>query len=113
MNIIKSAKISRFLLKSVRDFNEFHTPRLEWIPEEASLLQDRPSLLQRLSTTQGNMGDSEPPDNLYETCVLVSFTLCCMSIIIETLHDQYFSQESLRDSKPPVIGYPRTKGQEF
>ena len=28
MNIIKSAKISRFLLKSVRDFNEFHTPRL-------------------------------------------------------------------------------------
>ena len=26
-NIIKSAKISRFLLKSVRDFNEFHTPR--------------------------------------------------------------------------------------
>ena len=28
MNIIKSAKISRFLLKSVRDFNEFHTPRI-------------------------------------------------------------------------------------
>ena len=28
MNIIKSAKMSRFLLKSVRDFNEFHTPRL-------------------------------------------------------------------------------------
>ena len=27
MNIIKSAKISRFLLNSVRDFNEFHTPR--------------------------------------------------------------------------------------
>ena len=27
MNIIKSAKISRFILKSVRDFNEFHTPR--------------------------------------------------------------------------------------
>ena len=29
MNIIKSAKISRFLLKSVRDFNEFHTPRVQ------------------------------------------------------------------------------------
>ena len=27
MNTIKSAKISKFLLKSVRDFNEFHTPR--------------------------------------------------------------------------------------
>ena len=47
----------------------------EWTPEEASLLQDRPSLLQRQSTSQGNMGDSEPPDILYETCVLVSFTL--------------------------------------
>ena len=52
-------------------------------PEGASLLyaglQDRPSLLQRQSTSQGNMGDSEPPDILYETCacrsVLVSFTL--------------------------------------
>ena len=32
MNIIKSAKISRFLLKSVRDFNEFHTPRLKQFP---------------------------------------------------------------------------------
>ena len=49
--------------------------------------------------------------------VLVSFTLIyrCMSIIIETLHDQSFSltsEESLRDSKPPDTGCPRTKGQE-
>ena len=42
--------------------------------------------------------------------VLVSFTLLiysCMSIIIETLHDQYFSltsEDSLRDSKPRVRG---------
>ena len=35
---------------------------LEWTPEKASLLHDRPSLLQRQSTSQGNMGDSEPPD---------------------------------------------------
>ena len=41
---------------------------LEWIPEEASLLQDGPSLLQHQSTSQGNMGDSEPPDILYESC---------------------------------------------
>ena len=33
------------------------------------------SLLQRQSTSQGNMGDSEPPEILYETCVLVSFTI--------------------------------------
>ena len=42
---------------------------LEWTPEEASLLQDRPSLLQRQITSQGNMGDSEQPDILYETCI--------------------------------------------
>ena len=43
---------------------------LEWTPEEASLLQDRPSL-QRQSTSQGNMGDSEPPETLYETCACI------------------------------------------
>ena len=69
---------------------------LEWTPEEANLLQDRPSLLQCRSTSQGNMEDSEPPDTLYDTCV-VSFTLLiysCMFIIIETLHDQSFSLTS-------------------
>ena len=40
---------------------------LEWTPEEASLLQDRPSLPQCQSTSQRNMGDSEPPDILYAT----------------------------------------------
>ena len=63
-------------------------------PEGASLLQDRPSLLQRQSTSQGNMGDSEPP----ETCAYMS--------IIYTLHDQSFSltSEDIKDSKPPVTG---------
>ena len=28
-----------------------------------------PSLLQRQSTSQGNMGDSEPPDILCESCL--------------------------------------------
>ena len=85
---------------------------LEWIPEEASLLQDRPSLLHRQSTSQGNMGDSEPPDILYETCACIIHT---MFIIIETLHDQSFSLTSEIASgtpnQPPVTGYPRTKGQ--
>ena len=81
-------------------------------PEGASLLyaglQDRPSLLQRQSTSQGNMGDSEPPDILYETCACIIHTINLqlhMSIIIETLHDQPFSltsEDSLRDSKPRV-----------
>ena len=31
---------------------------VEWTPEEANLFPDRPSLLQRQSTSQGNMGDS-------------------------------------------------------
>ena len=45
--------------------------------------------------------------------VLVSLIYSYMSIIIETLHDQSFSltsEDSLRDSKLPVNGYPRTKG---
>ena len=46
-------------------------------PEGASLLCRTPgstfsvSVLQRQSTSQGNMGDSEPPDILYERLVLV------------------------------------------
>ena len=74
--------------------------------------QDRPSLQ---STSQGNMGDSEPPDILYDTCACVIHTSNLqlhVHNIIETLHDQSFSltsEDSLRDS---VTGYPRTKGQE-
>ena len=68
------------------------------------------SLLQRQSTSQGNMRDSEPPEILYDSMrlVLVSFTTIAF-IIIETLHDHL---KSLRYSKPPVLGTPRTKGQE-
>ena len=43
-------------------------------PEEASLLQDRSSLLQRQSTSQGNMGDSEPQDILCESCACIIHT---------------------------------------
>ena len=84
---------------------------LEWTPEEASLLHSpgstfSGSLLQRQSTSQGNMGDSEPPEILYDSMrlVLVSFTINLqlhVPIIIETLHDHL---KSLRDSKPPVLG---------
>ena len=76
--------------------------------------QDRPSLLQCQSTSQGNMGDSEP-QTFCMRLVLVSFLLLHVHNIIETLHDQSFSltsEDSLRDSKPSVTGYPRTKGQE-
>ena len=49
---------------------------LEWTPEEASLLQDRRSLLQRQSTSQGNMGDSHHvPDILYEICACIIHTI--------------------------------------
>ena len=39
---------------------------LEWTPEEASLLQDRPSLLQRQSTSQENMN--------HQTCACIFHT---------------------------------------
>ena len=82
----------------------------EWTPEEASLLQDRPFLLQ-LSREQ---------DTRLDTCACIIHTinlqLHVQFIIIETLHDQSVSlmasEDSLRDSKPPVTGWPRTKGQE-
>ena len=68
---------------------------LDWTlgrPEEARLLQDRSSLLQRQSASQGNMGDSEPPDILCESCACIIHTniQSCMSIISETLHNQSF-----------------------
>ena len=70
---------------------------LVWTPEEASL---RPSLLQRQSTSQGNMGDSAPPDILHDTCACIIHTIN-LQIMLETLHDQFFSltsEYSLRDS---------------
>ena len=41
------------------------------------------------STFQGNMGDSEPPGILCESCACIIHTnvQSCMSIISETLHD--------------------------
>ena len=56
---------------------DLHGARVDPRPEEASLLQDRSLfLLQRQSTSQGNMGDSEPPHQTFcVSLVLVSFTL--------------------------------------
>ena len=52
----------------------------------ACLLQDRSSLLQRQSTSQGNMGDSEPPGILCESCahscIIHTNLQSCMSIMI-------------------------------
>ena len=43
------------------------------------------------STSQGNMGDSEPPDILCESCAYIIHTnlQSCMSIFSETLHDHH------------------------
>ena len=48
-------------------------------------------VLQRQSTSQGNMGDSEPPDILCESCACIIHTnlQSCMFIISETLHDHH------------------------
>ena len=79
-------------------------------PEGASLLYDSRIDLLCCSVSLHLKGTWET-QNHQTFCmrlVLVSFTLLiysCMSIIIETLHDQYFSltsEDSLRDSKPRV-----------
>ena len=48
-------------------------------------------VLQRQSTSQGNMGDSELPDILCESCACIIHTnlQSCMSIFSETLHDHH------------------------
>ena len=53
----------------------------------------------------------------FVSLVLVSFTLiykaaCPLLVKHSTINLSLTSEESLRDSKPPVTGYPRTKGQE-
>ena len=42
-------------------------------------------------STVYNMGDSEPPDILCESCACIIHTnlQCCMSIFSETLHDHH------------------------
>ena len=80
-------------------------------PEEASLLQDRSlSLLQRQSTSQGNMGDSEPPDILCESCACIIHTnlQSCMSV----KHSTPGSSHLKRASEIPSYLLLRTKGQE-
>ena len=85
---------------------DLHGARTDPRPEEASLLQDRSySLLQRQSTSQGNVG---------LVLKLLSFTLiyraaCSLLVKHSTIITSY---KSLRDSKLPVTGYLRTKGQE-
>ena len=66
------------------------------------------------STSQGNMGNSEPPDILCESCaciIHINLQRAACSLLVK--HSTIItSEESLRDSKLPVTGYLRTKGQE-
>ena len=65
---------------------DLHGAPMDPRPEEASLLQ-------RQSTSQGNMGDSEPSDILCESCakpcIIHTNLQSCMFIISETLHDHH------------------------
>ena len=64
------------------------------------------------------MGDSEPPDILYETCAcVIHLQLHVHSSIIdnpETINLSLLHLKIASDtqSKPPVTGYPRTKEQD-
>ena len=56
---------------------DLYGARMDPRPEEPSLLMHSRidlSLLQRQSTSQGNMGDSEPPDILCESCACIIHT---------------------------------------
>ena len=49
---------------------------LEW-----TLGQDRSSQLQHQSTSQGNMGDSEPPGILCESCACIIYRAACPLLV--------------------------------
>ena len=55
------------------------------------------------------MGDSEPPDILLSLACIIHRAACPLLVKHSTI---ITSEESLRDSKLPVTGYLRTKGQE-
>ena len=68
------------------------------------------SLLQRQSTSQGNMGDTEPPEILYET-------FACIIHYNLQLHVHYNCNTPRSSEEPQRLqttssGYPKTKGQE-
>ena len=55
---------------------DLHGARVHAVdPRPQYLLQDRSSLLQHQSTSQGNMGDSEPPGILCESCACIIHTI--------------------------------------
>ena len=86
---------------------------LEWTLGLPTPGQDRSSLLQRQSTSQGNMDHQA----FCVSLVLVSFTLihraaCPLLVKHSTINLSLTYKESLTDSKLPVTGYLRTKGQE-
>ena len=56
------------------------------------------------------MGDSEPPDILYETCACIIHTVNLQLHVHLLKHSMInLSLKIDSDSKPPVTGYPRTK----
>ena len=80
-------------------------------PEEASLLQDRCC---SVSLHLKGTWETQNHQTFCVSLVLVSFTLiyraaCPLLVKHSTI---ITSEESLRDSKLPVTGYLRTKGQE-
>ena len=84
-------------------------------PEEASLLQDRSySLCCSVSLHLKGTWETQSHQTFCVSLVLVSITLiyraaCSLLVKHSTI---ITSEESLRDSKLPVTGYLRTKGQE-
>ena len=95
---------------------DLHGARVDPRPEEASLLQDRPDLSLCCSVSLHLKGTWETQNHqtFCVSLVLVSFTLiyraACPFLVKHSMI--ITSEESLRDSKLPVTGCLRTKGQE-
>ena len=89
---------------------------LEWTPEEARI---NLLCISREHHGRLRMGDSEPPDILYETCACVIHLQLHVhtprSIFLSLLNTSEkigIASDTQSKRKPPVTGYPRTKEQE-
>ena len=87
---------------------------LEWTPEEASLLQDRPFSAAASVYISREAWEAQTfssisargQETLYETCACIIHNSCIIIPLYETLHNRPFSvtsEESLRDSEPSYI----------
>ena len=74
-------------------------------PRPAYSVQDRSSLLQCQFTSQGNMGDSEPPGILCESCSCIIHTIKSTELHVHLMDMQLCRFNSVNDTRTRLTQY--------